>query len=63
MDIRFDDKVLLVISASSGIGEATEKIFAESGATIFFATCREEFLKKIMFQLMRWKSVLRLNCK
>ncbi|MFT8556897.1 MAG: hypothetical protein ABF991_11415 [Liquorilactobacillus hordei] len=49
MDIRFDDKVLLVISASSGIGEATEKIFAESGATIFWPPVEKNFSKKLCF--------------
>jgi len=34
MEIRFDNKIVLVTGASRGIGRATAKIFASSGATV-----------------------------
>ena len=34
MDIRFDDKIVVVTGASSGIGKATAIEFANSGATV-----------------------------
>lgn len=35
MDIRFDDKVVFITGASSGIGLATSRAFAKSGAKLF----------------------------
>ncbi|WKA54648.1 SDR family oxidoreductase [Planococcus shixiaomingii] len=41
------DKVVVVMGASSGIGEATTRILAEKGAKLVLAARREDNLKKI----------------
>jgi NAD(P)-dependent dehydrogenase (short-subunit alcohol dehydrogenase family) len=42
MNISFEDKVALVTGAASGIGLATVKAFAESGASVVLADWNEE---------------------
>lgn len=42
MDIRFDRKVVVVIGGSTGIGEATVKLFLESGGQVIFTGIEEE---------------------
>ena len=42
MNISFEDKVVLVTGAGSGLGLATAKVFAESGATVVLADWNEE---------------------
>lgn len=38
---RFDDTVVLITGATSGIGEATARAFADEGASVFFCGRRE----------------------
>lgn len=45
MNISFDNKVALVTGASSGMGLATAKAFAEAGATVVLADVREEAVR------------------
>jgi len=42
MDIRFDGKLVVVIGGSTGIGEATVKLFLESGGQVIFTGIEEE---------------------
>ena len=41
------DKVIVIMGASSGIGEATAKLLAERGAKLMLAARREDRLKMI----------------
>jgi NAD(P)-dependent dehydrogenase (short-subunit alcohol dehydrogenase family) len=45
MNISFDDKVALVTGAGSGLGLATAKAFAESGASVVLADWNEESVR------------------
>jgi len=47
MNIRFDDKVALITGASSGIGKATAKIFADSGAKLLLTGRKTEALEAV----------------
>ena len=42
MNISFEDKVALVTGAASGLGLATAKAFAESGASVVLADWDEK---------------------
>jgi NAD(P)-dependent dehydrogenase (short-subunit alcohol dehydrogenase family) len=42
MNISFENKVALVTGAASGLGFATAKAFAESGAAVVLADCNEK---------------------
>ena len=45
------DKVIIIMGASSGIGEATAKLLAKEGAKLVLAARREEKLKDIAASL------------
>lgn len=51
MSISLKNKIVLVTGVSSGIGEATAKIFAEHGAKIILCARRTERLKKLSGEL------------
>jgi NAD(P)-dependent dehydrogenase (short-subunit alcohol dehydrogenase family) len=44
---RFEEKVVLITGATSGIGEATAKAFASEGASVFFCGRREELGREV----------------
>ena len=44
---RFDDTVVLITGATSGIGEATARAFADEGASVFFCGRREELGQEV----------------
>lgn len=46
MDLRFDNKVALVVGAAGGIGFATAKAFAEAGAKVVIADINQEGIMK-----------------
>jgi NAD(P)-dependent dehydrogenase (short-subunit alcohol dehydrogenase family) len=45
MNISFQNKVALVTGAGSGLGHATAKAFAESGASVVLADANEEAVR------------------
>jgi NAD(P)-dependent dehydrogenase (short-subunit alcohol dehydrogenase family) len=45
MNLSFENKVALVTGASSGMGLATARAFAEAGATVALADVREDLVK------------------
>lgn len=44
---RLEGKIAIVTGSSSGIGEATAKLFAKEGATVVLVARREDRLKKV----------------
>jgi short chain dehydrogenase len=56
MDLSFECKVALVTGASSGIGLATAKAFAEAGASVVLADNNEESLIRIFGRLRERRS-------
>jgi NAD(P)-dependent dehydrogenase (short-subunit alcohol dehydrogenase family) len=52
MNISFEDKVALVTGAGSGLGLATAKAFAESGASVVLADWNEESVHSAAKNLM-----------
>jgi NAD(P)-dependent dehydrogenase (short-subunit alcohol dehydrogenase family) len=51
MNISFENKVALVTGAASGLGLATAKAFAESGAAVVLADWNEEAVHAAARQL------------
>jgi len=45
--MAIEGKVIIIMGASSGIGEATARILAEKGAKLVLAARREDRLKEI----------------
>ena len=45
---RFDDKVALVVGASSGIGKAAATAFVRSGARVVVAGRRRDLLEELV---------------
>jgi NAD(P)-dependent dehydrogenase (short-subunit alcohol dehydrogenase family) len=52
MNIRFDDKVVLITGATSGIGRASALLFAENGAKLMLTGRNQEVLTKLKTQRM-----------
>lgn len=53
MSISLKNKIILVTGASSGIGEACAKIFAQNGAKIILCARREERIKKLATEIKK----------
>jgi NAD(P)-dependent dehydrogenase (short-subunit alcohol dehydrogenase family) len=51
MNISFENKVALVTGAGSGLGLATAKAFANSGASVVLADCNEEAVRSAAEEL------------
>lgn len=51
MEQLFKDKVVIVTGASSGIGEATARLFAKNGSRVILAARSEEKLKTIISEI------------
>jgi NAD(P)-dependent dehydrogenase (short-subunit alcohol dehydrogenase family) len=51
MNISFAGKVALVTGAASGLGLATAKAFAESGASVALADCNETATRTVADEL------------
>jgi NAD(P)-dependent dehydrogenase (short-subunit alcohol dehydrogenase family) len=51
MNISFEEKVALVTGAGSGLGLATVKAFAESGASVVLADWHEESVRSAAAEL------------
>jgi NAD(P)-dependent dehydrogenase (short-subunit alcohol dehydrogenase family) len=51
MDLSFESKVALVTGASSGIGLATAKAFAEANASVVLADNNEDTLRAATYEL------------
>jgi len=63
MNISFENKVALVTGAGSGLGLATAKAFAESGATVVLADWNEEAVQSAAKQLsQRGHKALAIRC-
>src|SRR5713101_7332537 len=63
MNISFEDKVALVTGAASGLGLATAKAFAESGASVVLADWNEKAVQSAAKELAdRCYRTLALRC-
>ena len=63
MNISFKNKVALVTGAASGLGLATAKAFAESGASVVLADCNEEPSRAAAEELnAKGHKALAINC-
>jgi len=51
MNISFENKVALVTGAGSGLGLATAKAFAESGASVVLADSNEKAVRSVAEEL------------
>src|ERR1700746_1967329 len=52
MNISFENKVALITGAGSGLGLATAKAFAESGAAVVLADCNEKSVRTAADELV-----------
>lgn len=52
MNLSFENKVALVTGAGSGIGLATAKAFAESGATVVLSDINEDAIRAVTSELI-----------
>jgi NAD(P)-dependent dehydrogenase (short-subunit alcohol dehydrogenase family) len=63
MNIAFENKVALVTGAGSGLGLATAKAFAESGAAVVFADWNEKSARSAAEELIgRGHKTLAIRC-
>ena len=63
MNISFKDKVALVTGAGSGLGQATAKAFAESGASVVLADCNAKAVQIAAEELTtRGHKALAVHC-
>src|SRR6195256_724401 len=63
MNISFENKVALVTGAGSGLGLATAKAFAESGASVVLADVSEKAVRSVAEQLSaQGHKVLAIHC-
>jgi NAD(P)-dependent dehydrogenase (short-subunit alcohol dehydrogenase family) len=63
MNISFENKVALVTGAGSGLGLATARAFAESGAAVVLADCNEQAVHSAAEQLnARGHETLAIRC-
>jgi len=63
MNISFDNKVALVTGAASGLGLATAKAFAESGASVALADANESAVRSAAAELSaRGHKALAISC-
>lgn len=51
--LKLKDKIIFITGASSGIGEACARIFAEAGAKLILAARREDRIKKLAQEILK----------
>ncbi|WP_319926984.1 SDR family oxidoreductase [Xenorhabdus littoralis] len=56
--IRFEDKVVIITGAGSGIGEATAKRFSQEGATVVLAGRNTDKLNRVLSELPSDKALV-----
>ncbi|NIM14429.1 MAG: glucose 1-dehydrogenase [Candidatus Aminicenantes bacterium] len=57
MDIRFDDKVVLITGATSGIGRSSAFVFADAGARLMLTGRNQETLEELKATFNKDKNV------